>query len=99
MNIFYLYIIRNIKKGTIDLNEEELETLIAVFNNGIVDENKRNPLWVCHGKMWELWTWWTIKLNSYSLSILAPFINLNDLNPALSTFLAELEEDRSSQDI
>lgn len=44
MNIFYLYIIRNIKKGTIDLNEEELETLIAVFNNGIVDENKRNPL-------------------------------------------------------
>lgn len=36
---------------------------------------------------------------NYSVSILAPFINLNDLNPALSTFLAELEEDRSGQEI
>lgn len=44
MNFLYLYIIRNIKKGTIALNEDALEKLIAVFNNGIVDENKCNPL-------------------------------------------------------
>lgn len=44
MNFLYLYIIRNIKKAIIALNEDDLETLIAVFNNGIVDENKCNPL-------------------------------------------------------
>lgn len=71
----------------------------SVFNKIIVDENKSNPLWIYHDRIWELWTWWTIKLNSYFLSILAPFINLNDLNPALSTYLAELEEDHSGQDI
>lgn len=44
MNFLYLYIIRNIKKAAIASNEDDLETLIAVVNNGIVDENKCNPL-------------------------------------------------------
>lgn len=64
MNFLYLYIIRHIKKDIIALDEEELEALIAVFNMRIVDENKSNPQMTLG-----LWTWWTIKLNSYSLSI------------------------------